>query len=268
MEAPDRMIEETEEKQQYKPAPPSSTLHPESLHRSRSEEITRTISRPRSDRPKADDPDIIIVDWDGADDPDNPFRWSLSRKLAITAVALIGTLLFQLNGTSITVAATEINEAFGISDASFPNSYWPVTSWTLGGATFILIILPLMEDFGLKNSYIVSMPNGSFISKSDQIRLRLSHSYSSSYPRRSQRTLPPKLSVVSSLAVALPRCQTASLVLSAISGKEKRVEPFPCRYGSHAIWVAPRWALCLAHRSWNSWTGDGENNEGPRRSIR
>lgn len=59
-----------------------------------------------------------------------------------------------MNGTMITVAHEAINEQFNISDASFPNSYWPVTSWALGGGVFTLIILPLMEDFGLRPAFL------------------------------------------------------------------------------------------------------------------
>lgn len=65
------------------------------------------------------------------------------------------TLTVLVNGTAITVAAEAINAEFGISDASFPNSYWPVTSWTLGGGIFMLILLPLMEDFGVRWAYLV-----------------------------------------------------------------------------------------------------------------
>lgn len=56
----------------------------------------------------------------------------------------------MMNGTIITVAHQEINEQFGISDASFPNSYWPVSSWAIGGGCFSLLVLPLMEDFGVR----------------------------------------------------------------------------------------------------------------------
>jgi len=162
MEPANRTVSVTdveEEEQLHKPTSAPSAHRTESFGRARSEEIVRTVSatRSRKGRPDPDDPDVVIVDWDGPDDSDNPFKWSMYRKLAITAVALIGTLIFQMNGTSITVAAIEINREFGISDASFPNSYWPVTSWTLGGATVTLIILPLMEDFGLRDSYIVSI---------------------------------------------------------------------------------------------------------------
>lgn len=54
------------------------------------------------------------------------------------------------NGTIFTIAHESMNERFGISDANFPHSYWPVTSWALGGACFSLLVLPLMEDFGVR----------------------------------------------------------------------------------------------------------------------
>lgn len=66
------------------------------------------------------------------------------------------TLTVLINGTSITVAAEAINDEFGISDANFPNSYWPITSWTLGGGIFMMVLLPLMEDFGVRWAYLVS----------------------------------------------------------------------------------------------------------------
>lgn len=57
----------------------------------------------------------------------------------------------MINGTIITVAHDAINNEFNISDAKFPNSYWTVTSWAIGGGCFSLIVLPLMEDFGMRN---------------------------------------------------------------------------------------------------------------------
>lgn len=35
------------------------------------------------------------------------------------------------------------------SDAK-TNSYWPVISWAIGGGCFSLLILPLMEDYGVQ----------------------------------------------------------------------------------------------------------------------
>ncbi|KAJ6164462.1 hypothetical protein N7470_003134 [Penicillium chermesinum] len=98
--------------------------------------------------------DIEIVDWDGPQDPGNPYNWSLLQKWTMTILASFTTFITMMNGTIITVAHEAINEEFGISDASFPNSYWPVASWALGGACFVILILPLMEDFGVRYVFL------------------------------------------------------------------------------------------------------------------
>lgn len=61
----------------------------------------------------------------------------------------------ELNATSITSAADEINDEFNISDANFPNSYWPVTSWTLAGAIFPIILTPIIEDHGIRKGFLI-----------------------------------------------------------------------------------------------------------------
>lgn len=114
------------------------------------------INRRTHAQPMDLDPEIEIVDWDGPNDPENPFNWSDTRKIIITAAALFACLTVLTNGTMITVAHNAINEEFGISDANFPNSYWPVTSWALGGALFTLVVLPLMEDFGLRWGFLIT----------------------------------------------------------------------------------------------------------------
>ncbi len=86
-----------------------------------------------------DENDVEILDWEGPNDPANPPNFSNTRKWLIVGAGLLGTLLLPLNGTSITVAAHAINAEFGISDANFPNSYWTVTSWSIGGVLFILV---------------------------------------------------------------------------------------------------------------------------------
>ena len=60
----------------------------------------------------------------------------------------------MLNGTMITIAHEPIGEAFHVSDAHFPHSYWPVASWTIGGAVSCLLLLPVMEDFGMRSTFI------------------------------------------------------------------------------------------------------------------
>ena len=100
------------------------------------------------------DDGIQIIDWDGTNDPANPHNLSKARKWLITCAAVLGTLLIPLNGTSITVAAKEINAEFNISDDPFPNSYWTVTSWSVGGAIFIVVFLPLMEEIGVRIGFL------------------------------------------------------------------------------------------------------------------
>lgn len=66
------------------------------------------------------------------------------------------TFLTMMNGTIMTVAHDAISQVFNVSDSSFSNTYWPVTSWTIGGGLFALFILPLMEDFGVRWAFIGS----------------------------------------------------------------------------------------------------------------
>lgn len=61
-----------------------------------------------------------------------------------------------MHGTAITVAAKVINIEFGISDASFPNSYWPIASWGIGCAVWIIVGLPLMEDLGIRKWFLIN----------------------------------------------------------------------------------------------------------------
>jgi MFS family permease len=99
---------------------------------------------------------VQILDWDSPDDPANPVNWSNRRKWIVTASALFATLMACLNGTSITVAAGQINEQFHVSDANFPHSYWPMCSWSLGGAVFIILFLPMMEDLGVRIGFLIN----------------------------------------------------------------------------------------------------------------
>ncbi|KAK4542672.1 hypothetical protein LTR36_006244 [Oleoguttula mirabilis] len=99
---------------------------------------------------------LTVLDWDGPNDPGNPYNWSIQRKWIVTGAALVGTFLVPLNGTSITIAAQAINQEFNVHDhPNFSNSYWPITSWSLGGALFIIVFLPLMEDIGVRIGYLI-----------------------------------------------------------------------------------------------------------------
>ena len=85
----------------------------------------------------------------------NPFNWSRSKKWAITLTAAIITLLVGLNSTAVATPSHAIVERFRVSDSDFPNSYWPVTVWNTGAAFGGLVGLPLLENFGTRNGYMV-----------------------------------------------------------------------------------------------------------------
>ncbi|PYH96850.1 MFS multidrug transporter [Aspergillus ellipticus CBS 707.79] len=110
----------------------------------------------KSSAPPSEAPEVMIVDWDGPNDPKNPFNWSTRKKWLNIITALLSTYTAMMNGTMITVAHEAINNEFHVSDASFPNSYWPVSSWTMGGVVFSLLILPIMEDFGIRRTFLIT----------------------------------------------------------------------------------------------------------------
>ncbi|KAH6644604.1 major facilitator superfamily domain-containing protein [Boeremia exigua] len=87
-------------------------------------------------------------------DPENPFNWPAAKKYRACILACAMTFIVQINGTMMTSAAEQINESFHVSDEVFPHSYWPVLSWNLGGAAAPLVGLPLMENFGVRYTYL------------------------------------------------------------------------------------------------------------------
>ncbi|KAM0551707.1 hypothetical protein ACHAPJ_008274 [Fusarium lateritium] len=95
-----------------------------------------------------------VIHWDGPNDPENPYNWSLGKKRLVIGLGLYATFISMMNGSIITTAHEAINKEFHISDSAFPHSYWPLTSWGLGGALFSLVLLPIMEDFGTRMVFL------------------------------------------------------------------------------------------------------------------
>ncbi|KAL5116123.1 hypothetical protein ACEQ8H_006020 [Pleosporales sp. CAS-2024a] len=99
------------------------------------------------------------VDWNSSENLYSPFNWPVAKKWRVTLLASFMTFVIQVNGTMMTSAAEQMNRSFHISDEDFPNSYWPVLSWNLGGAAAPLLGLPLMENFGVRKSYMAAAKN-------------------------------------------------------------------------------------------------------------
>jgi MFS family permease len=87
-------------------------------------------------------------------DSDNPFNWPARTKWTVTLTTCFVCFIVGLNATGIASAPTPINDRFNISDESFPNSFWPVASWTIGAAIVPMVVLPLMEKHGTRIGYI------------------------------------------------------------------------------------------------------------------
>ncbi|KAF8836360.1 MFS polyamine transporter [Paxillus ammoniavirescens] len=60
------------------------------------------------------DTDILIVDWDGPDDPQNPRNWSFKRKWAATAVVSGFTFITPVSSSMIAPATEQLAAEFGI----------------------------------------------------------------------------------------------------------------------------------------------------------
>ena len=88
----------------------------------------------------------------------NPFNWRESQKWRIVLITSSVTLLVGLNATAITTPSQEIAKRFRVSDDRLPNSFWPVTVWNTGAAFGPMIGLPLLENFGVRNGYLVNGP--------------------------------------------------------------------------------------------------------------
>lgn len=86
----------------------------------------------------------------------DPTRWSELRKWTMNLVACYVTFIVGLNATALTAAVSEANETFHVSDETIPNSYWPVTSWNMGAALAPMVILPIMENHGMRPGYLTS----------------------------------------------------------------------------------------------------------------
>lgn len=84
----------------------------------------------------------------------DPTCWSEFRKWTVNLVACYVTFIIGLNATALTAAVSETNNTFHVSDDAFPNSYWPVTAWNMGAALAPMVILPIMEDHGMRPGYL------------------------------------------------------------------------------------------------------------------
>lgn len=90
-------------------------------------------------------------------DQKNPFNWPRAKKWRVTLAAAAVTFLVGLNSTAVTTPGHAIAETFHVDETHFPHSFWPVTVWNTGAAFGSIVGMPLLENFGSRNGYLVNM---------------------------------------------------------------------------------------------------------------
>ncbi|KAK8865569.1 hypothetical protein IAR55_000713 [Kwoniella newhampshirensis] len=97
-----------------------------------------------------------IVNWHGAEDPDNPFNWSPKYKWLITITTCFISILTGLPAGAYSAGNTYMEQDFGISQDRQPWLTWGTTSWNIGAAVFPLLFVPLTENSGRMSGYFIS----------------------------------------------------------------------------------------------------------------
>ncbi|CAL3966404.1 unnamed protein product [Diplocarpon coronariae] len=90
----------------------------------------------------------LRYDWDGEDDPRNPFNWSLYLKWRLTIAVLVVSILFGLPAGAYGNGNEEMSRLFNVSNDGFPYLTFATTSWNMGAALFPLLFVPLTETSG------------------------------------------------------------------------------------------------------------------------
>ncbi|EIW85967.1 MFS polyamine transporter [Coniophora puteana RWD-64-598 SS2] len=92
------------------------------------------------------DPNLLIVDWDGPDDPQNPKNWSYRQKWAATIVVSSFTFISPVSSSMIAPAANQVAQDFNItSDVMVALT---TSIFVLAYAVGPLFLGPLSEIFG------------------------------------------------------------------------------------------------------------------------
>ncbi|KZF22902.1 MFS general substrate transporter [Xylona heveae TC161] len=99
---------------------------------------------------------VEVLNWDGPNDPDNPFNWSRKYKWLLTITTCFISILTGLPAGSYGAGDAGMEAKFHISQQHFPWLFWATTSWNIGAATFPLLFVPLTENSGRMPGYFIS----------------------------------------------------------------------------------------------------------------
>ncbi|KAI9669067.1 MAG: hypothetical protein M1831_000659 [Alyxoria varia] len=85
----------------------------------------------------------------------NPVNWPEWKKWRTTLIACFVTFIVGLNNTSAATIAPDIASEFGINDEQFQYTFFAITAWSVAAAIMPMLILPLMEGWGVRWIYII-----------------------------------------------------------------------------------------------------------------
>lgn len=116
--------------------------------------MSRDVESPVNGSATTTEDEIKKADGDKPKFQSPASQWSNTKKWSTTITASIVTFLVGINSTAILSATEEVSEHFNVNTSTFDNSFFLVTAWNAGAAIVPLIILPAMEDFGVRPIYL------------------------------------------------------------------------------------------------------------------
>ncbi|GAA5941346.1 hypothetical protein JCM3775_001548 [Rhodotorula graminis] len=133
------------------PAAPLDDLHKATSRASRTSRLD--VIDPRDVADECAPPDVVWVEWDGPDDPANPFNWSKRRKWMISSVGIAFCSVVSISVSAYSIAAVSVENELHTSKEL---SLLGVTMYTLSFGAAPLLLAPLSEVYGRSSIYLGS----------------------------------------------------------------------------------------------------------------
>ncbi|KAG0155520.1 hypothetical protein PDIDSM_1097 [Penicillium digitatum] len=102
--------------------------------------------------------DIEIHTWDGPDDPENPFNWSLKYKWLLMITVCFISILTGLPAGTYGSGNDWMEKEFNVQNSPFPNLYWATTSWNMASGrmpgyfvAYVILVISLFPSAFAQN---------------------------------------------------------------------------------------------------------------------
>ncbi|CUM65543.1 uncharacterized protein PRCAT00003189001 [Priceomyces carsonii] len=114
------------------------------------------VDREESDSEASEKPDIILAEWDGEDDPENPYNWPFYQKAFFIGEIMFLTVSVYMASAVYTPGIEEIMERFQIGRVV---ATLPLSLFVIGYGIGPMVLLPLSENaaFGRTSIYMITL---------------------------------------------------------------------------------------------------------------